>query len=94
MVNESDDLRLRPHQEKTSSRMRDEVWSTQTCVYGWSLRGIWPEDADGTDINGRLQPATSHVFVPLPRSLVALPPGHCPCSTARQARRAPTPSTP
>lgn len=52
MVNESDDLRLRPHQEKTSSRMRDEVWSTQTCVYGWSLRGIWPEDADGTDING------------------------------------------
>ena len=31
--------------------MRDEPWSTQTCIYGWHVRGLWPEGADGTDIN-------------------------------------------
>jgi len=44
-------VRWRPHQEKTSSTMRDEKWSTQSCIFGWSLRGIWPDDADGTDVN-------------------------------------------
>ena len=43
--------RLRPHQEKASSSMRDVCWATQSCIFGWHLRGIWPEDADGTDIN-------------------------------------------
>lgn len=42
---------LRPRQEKTSSSMRDTQWATQTTIFGWALRGIWPEDADGTDIN-------------------------------------------
>lgn len=41
----------KPHQEKSSSSMRDEEWSTQTCIYGWHVRGLWPEGADGTDIN-------------------------------------------
>eukprot|EP00322_Chrysochromulina_rotalis_P000674 CAMPEP_0115835948 /NCGR_PEP_ID=MMETSP0287-20121206/4458_1 /TAXON_ID=412157 /ORGANISM="Chrysochromulina rotalis, Strain UIO044" /LENGTH=898 /DNA_ID=CAMNT_0003289423 /DNA_START=1 /DNA_END=2697 /DNA_ORIENTATION=- len=45
-------FRWRPHQEKSSSSMRDEKWSTQTCIYGWPVRGVWPEGADGTDING------------------------------------------
>ena len=31
--------------------MRNELWATQTVIYGWNVRGIWPEDADGTDIN-------------------------------------------
>jgi microtubule-associated protein-like 1/2 len=43
--------RFAPHQEKSSSRMKDEEWDTQTSIYGWSVRGIWPEGADGTDIN-------------------------------------------
>lgn len=41
----------RPHQEKSSSSMKDEEWHTQTCIYGWPVRGVWPEGADGTDIN-------------------------------------------
>lgn len=40
-----------PHQEKSSSSMRDEEWATQSCIYGWHVRGVWPEGADGTDIN-------------------------------------------
>jgi microtubule-associated protein-like 1/2 len=47
----SDTSRWRPHQEKTSSTMRDEEWHTQSCIFGWALRGIWQEDADGTDVN-------------------------------------------
>ena len=31
--------------------MRDQLWATQTCIYGWPVRGLWPEGADGTDIN-------------------------------------------
>ena len=38
-------------QEKTTSMMCDVQWATQSCVFGWALRGIWPEDADGTDVN-------------------------------------------
>jgi hypothetical protein len=26
-------------------------WSSQTCVLGWGVVGIWPPGADGTDIN-------------------------------------------
>ena len=33
----------------------------QTCIFGWALRGIWPEDADGTDINAC---ATTHHTTP------------------------------
>ena len=44
-------LRWAPHQEKSSSSMRDEVWATHSCIYGWNVRGVWPEGADGTDIN-------------------------------------------
>jgi len=42
---------LRPRQEKSSSRMKDEPWATHSCLFGWPVRGIWPEDSDGTDIN-------------------------------------------
>jgi WD40 repeat protein len=41
----------RPGQEKRSSSMNDTEWATQTCIYGWHVRGVWPEGADGTDIN-------------------------------------------
>jgi WD40 repeat protein/Ca2+-binding EF-hand superfamily protein len=31
--------------------IRDIVWSTLTCPFGWSVQGIWPKLADGTDVN-------------------------------------------
>ncbi|CAB4008191.1 echinoderm microtubule-associated -like 2 isoform X3, partial [Paramuricea clavata] len=31
--------------------MRDTEWDTWSCVLGFPVRGIWPEGADGTDIN-------------------------------------------
>jgi len=31
--------------------LRDESWSTWTCPFGFPAQGIWPEGADGTDIN-------------------------------------------
>ena len=51
MYKPTSETRLAPHQEKSTSRMRDEDWQTQSCIYGWSVRGIWPDGADGTDIN-------------------------------------------
>lgn len=41
----------KPRQEKSSSKMRDEVWATHSVIFGWPVRGIWPQDSDGTDIN-------------------------------------------
>ena len=46
-----DDKRFRPHQEKTGSSMKDEDWQSFACIFGWPMRGIWPEDSDGTDVN-------------------------------------------
>ncbi|XP_064603891.1 echinoderm microtubule-associated protein-like 2 isoform X2 [Liolophura sinensis] len=34
------------------SSVRDEVWASQSCTLGFNVAGIWPEGADGTDING------------------------------------------
>ena len=31
--------------------MRDTEWDTWSCVLGFPVRGMWPEGADGTDIN-------------------------------------------
>lgn len=35
----------------SASQMRDKHWATWTCVLGWPVQGIWPPEADGTDIN-------------------------------------------
>lgn len=43
--------RFQPHQEKFPQKMKDIVWESQSCIFGWPLRGVWPEDSDGTDIN-------------------------------------------
>merc|ERR1711924_273186 len=34
-----------------ASKLRDEKWNTWTCTLGWPVQGIWPEEADGTDVN-------------------------------------------
>lgn len=31
--------------------MRDVEWATQNCALSFETIGIWPEGADGTDIN-------------------------------------------
>ncbi|TNV87854.1 hypothetical protein FGO68_gene13813 [Halteria grandinella] len=35
----------------TCSQFKDEKWSTWTCTLGWPVQGIWPPNADGSDIN-------------------------------------------
>ncbi|XP_063715039.1 echinoderm microtubule-associated protein-like 2 isoform X3 [Symsagittifera roscoffensis] len=32
--------------------MKDVEWATGTCTLGYNMIGIWPEGADGSDING------------------------------------------
>ncbi|XP_054261593.1 echinoderm microtubule-associated protein-like 2 isoform X3 [Macrosteles quadrilineatus] len=34
-----------------SASMRDIQWASQNCVLSFSTVGIWPENADGTDVN-------------------------------------------
>jgi microtubule-associated protein-like 6 len=38
-------------QVKSASAMRDVEWATCTCLFGWPVQGIYPEFADGTDVN-------------------------------------------
>ncbi|ETW03494.1 hypothetical protein, variant [Aphanomyces invadans] len=38
-------------QMKSARALRDVVWDSWTCALGWPVQGIWPEFADGTDIN-------------------------------------------
>lgn len=34
-----------------SSQFRDTEWATNTCTITFNTIGIWPENADGTDVN-------------------------------------------
>lgn len=34
-----------------STQLRDTVWASNSCVLTFSSVGIWPEGADGTDVN-------------------------------------------
>lgn len=34
-----------------SAQMRDVEWASNTCTISFSTIGIWPENADGTDVN-------------------------------------------
>lgn len=35
----------------SASSLRDQDWETWTCTLGWPVQGIWPPEADGTDVN-------------------------------------------
>jgi len=35
----------------SSSSLRDTEWATQSCTLSFHTIGIWPENADGTDVN-------------------------------------------
>ncbi|DBA04109.1 TPA: hypothetical protein N0F65_004217 [Lagenidium giganteum] len=38
-------------QIQSSSTVRDVVWATWTCPFGWPAQGIWPTPSDGSDVN-------------------------------------------
>lgn len=38
-------------QIKSATAVRDVKWASWTCTLGWPVQGIWPECADGTDVN-------------------------------------------
>uniref|UniRef100_K3WHU2 EF-hand domain-containing protein n=1 Tax=Globisporangium ultimum (strain ATCC 200006 / CBS 805.95 / DAOM BR144) TaxID=431595 RepID=K3WHU2_GLOUD len=38
-------------QVRSASSLKNVAWATWTCTLGWPVQGIWPECADGTDIN-------------------------------------------
>ena len=64
MYREGEDGRPRfhPRQVRKSSAMKDVVWHTHTCLFGWPMRGIWPTDSDGTDVNAVAQ-SSSHKLI-------------------------------
>ena len=37
--------------KQVTATQRDTSWHTWTCALGFTVMGIWPADADGTDIN-------------------------------------------
>ena len=39
------------NQVKSSDVLRDIAWATFTCVYGWPVKGIWPDNSDYSSIN-------------------------------------------
>ncbi|XP_050404187.1 echinoderm microtubule-associated protein-like 2 isoform X5 [Patella vulgata] len=38
-------------QVTSPDNVRNVQWATQTCTLGFNVAGIWPEGADGTDVN-------------------------------------------
>ena len=40
------------HLDPRSKDYRDTQFATSSCVLGWNVQGIWPEGADGSDVNG------------------------------------------
>lgn len=40
------------HVTKTDEKIKNEAWSTLSCIYGWSLQGIWKDHMPlGTEVN-------------------------------------------
>jgi len=35
----------------TASALKNSEWSTWSCVLGWPVQGVWPQETDGTEIN-------------------------------------------
>ncbi|XP_048579805.1 77 kDa echinoderm microtubule-associated protein [Nematostella vectensis] len=47
----------------SAQSMRDIKWHTWTCVLGFPVCGIWPDGADGTDINACARSNLCHLLV-------------------------------
>jgi hypothetical protein len=46
-----DVLRGKQHLSTQDTLEADTTWSTENCILGFGVMGIWPKSADGTDIN-------------------------------------------
>lgn len=46
-----------------SSSVKDVKWNSYTCTFGWSVQYIWPECADGSDINSVHKAKNSNLLV-------------------------------
>mmetsp|Transcript_7472 Transcript_7472/g.24809 ORF Transcript_7472/g.24809 Transcript_7472/m.24809 type:complete len:915 (+) Transcript_7472:548-3292(+) len=44
-------LYFNSHGRQVKQNQRDTDWDTYTCILGFPVMGIWPDGADGTDIN-------------------------------------------
>jgi hypothetical protein len=42
--------------------VRDAAWATQSCIFGWPLRGCWGEDGNGS--SGNLAPLAACARLP------------------------------
>lgn len=45
------DLKIGKRLPKGGQENKDEQWHQWSCVYGWSVQGIWPPCSSGTDIH-------------------------------------------
>ncbi|XP_069116291.1 echinoderm microtubule-associated protein-like 2 isoform X5 [Argopecten irradians] len=48
-------------QVTSASSLRDVEWATQNCTLSFNTAGIWPDDADGTDVNNCCRSSKSHL---------------------------------
>ncbi|KAM3959706.1 echinoderm microtubule-associated protein-like 2 isoform 3-T3 [Aphomia sociella] len=74
-------------QVPTSSSMRDVVWATNHCPITFTTIGVWPENADGTDINSCTRSHDSRLAA-TGDDFVAVPPVRRPF-VARDLRKVP-----
>ena len=40
--------------------LAEQLWFTQSCTLGWSVQGIWPRYADGSDVNAVAKSRSEH----------------------------------
>lgn len=45
-----------------ASRLKNVEWDTQTALFGWASQGIWPPEADGTEVTSFPQHLTPIVL--------------------------------
>jgi len=50
-------------QVTASSSLRDVKWHTQSCTLGFNVIGIWPQGADGTDVNSAARSHSNQLLV-------------------------------
>ncbi|OWF36267.1 echinoderm microtubule-associated protein-like 2 isoform X2 [Mizuhopecten yessoensis] len=48
-------------QVTSASSLRDVAWATQNCTLSFNTAGIWPDDADGTDVNNCCRSSKLHL---------------------------------